>query len=292
MRSTRRAQRHPERGGVCGARRALVERAECNARRVAGPGIARRQASAHAQQAAVDHRWSSASSAWRDDSSRGRFEEHTRWVSSKARRTRSNSGPAPLSNPVWLHPSPQGPMWTWQCRWCRTPPARYPEMCIVQRPGLSQRDADGSASMRCSTSMRCRGVFQSRPGTGRGGVRCRAACASIGLPSMGWTSGTRPRQPVRTAANGCDRGTFSHGQMSRTIAKIADQPGRLSEPGDHPARIRHLDDLRALGEIDGRTPCRINNLRVFRRTLARAAPRRGASCYHSILGATTWQTTI
>ena len=35
--------------------------------------------------------------------------------------------------------------------------------------------------------------------------------------------------------------------------------------GDHPQRIRHLDDLRHLKSAV--TPCRINDLRVFRRTL-------------------------
>ena len=121
VRSTRRAQRHPERVAAYVERcRALVERAEATLDVLRGQGVGELRCRSITGLVAHARRQigpcGAASSAWRDDSSRGEGLFHFRGTHAlgfqrqggHAGRTRGSC--RHYRRPVWIHPSPQGPV--------------------------------------------------------------------------------------------------------------------------------------------------------------------------------------
>ena len=222
VRSTRRAQRHPERVAAYVERcRALVERAEATLDVLRGQGVGElgcRSISglvAHARRQIdqVERRLLRGETIPHEEKVFSIFEEHTRWVSKGKAGTPVELGVlSPLSktsmdSSFTTRSCGRVRMWTWQCRWCRKRRHCIRSCGRAVSTGAFIAATIGSASMRCSTSMRCRGedIFQEPTGNGKRrsrllprGVRIRRSS----LPSMGWSIGdsTEFAAMVRTAS--------------------------------------------------------------------------------------------
>ena len=210
VRSTRRAQRHPERVEAYVERcRVLVERAEAtlDALRDQGVGelscrsIAGLVAHSRRQIDQVERRLLRGETIPHDEKVFSIFEGHTRWVSKGKAGTpvETRGFLSPLSR-ISINSSfttrscGRARTWTCQCRWCGK--RRH---CIRSYGRAVSTEAFtaptiGCASMHCLTSMRCRGkgIFQKPTGSGKRrnlllprGVRIRRSS----LPSMGWSIG-------------------------------------------------------------------------------------------------------
>ena len=223
VRSTRRAQRHPERVAAYVERcRALVERAEATLDVLRGQGVGELRCrsitglAAHARRQIdqVERRLLRGETIPHAEKVFSIFEEHTRWVSKGKAGT-----PVELGVPVAIIEDQYGFILHHKVLWegedvdvAVSMVQEAQALCIrscgrAVSTGAFIAATIGSASMRCSTSMRCRGegIFQEPTGNGKRrsrllprGVRIRRSS----LPSMGWSIGdsTEFAAMVRTAS--------------------------------------------------------------------------------------------
>ena len=96
-------------------------------------------------------------------------------------------------------------MWTWQCRWCRKRRHCIRSCGRAVSTGAFTAATIGSASMRCSTSMRCRGEGIFQEPTGNGKRRSRLLPRGVAHPAIeSAINGLEHRGLDRVRSHGAD----------------------------------------------------------------------------------------